>query len=396
MIWPWNSRLGFERIYLLTPFLLFSYDIPLAFEINAEVNSSFSIQSLGKHISNINIPRKRKNSQFNRRYTKKILHQNEIKLNRCKIGVNCKLPDCWCFGGKPRFDKRDLPQLVYFTFNGVVDKLIRNKISRLFYPTRTNENGCRIRATIFIAGLGSDYREINRLYKAGHEIALNGLGKYINDSLLESHEVPVQKKLMEKYAGVPDLYITGWRNGRQSHMEGNQNKHLYNLKRHNIIHDSSLIIQPSNSSDYSLWPFTLDFGWGESCKDKSCRLKIKLLKGLWEIPSIFYSDFETSKSCYYIEDCFEKPQSSLETYDYLVRNFLKLHKSKTPFGIRLRRRWFSNDNKASFLGLDAFIRFIVDLENVYIITASDLIKWMQHPQPIFRRGNVKNFLGVGC
>ncbi|CAI9733608.1 chitin deacetylase 7-like [Octopus vulgaris] len=314
-------------------------------------------------------------------------------LNMCKQNVNCKLPTCWCFGRKPSFDSRNIPQFVYFTFDGIVDKITRKKIAHLFSQDRTNENGCHIRATIFITGLASDYKEINWLYKAGHEIALYGLSNDIVDPFMKHLEIPVQKKLLERYAGISDLYVTGWRN---VHDTSKWHKQLDSLKKYNMAYDSSIVIRPSSVREQEIWPFTLEFGWDENCQNSSCRFKTKESEVLWEIPSILYSNFKTSKSCYYIDDCFNDSHTSLETFDNLVSNFFIAHKSKMPFGVRLRKYWFNKENKANFGGLDAFIKFLLDLDNVYLISISDLVGWMRHPQPIFTERNIKNFLGIGC
>lgn len=314
-------------------------------------------------------------------------------LNMYKQSVNCKLPTFWCFGRKPSFDSRNIPQFVYFTFDGIVDKISREKIAHLFSQDRTNENGCHVRATIFITGLASDYKEVNWLYKAGHEIALYGLSNDIVDPTMKHLEIPVQKKLLESYAGISDLYVTGWRNVYDT---SDWHKQLDSLKKYNMVYDSSIVIKPSNVREQGIWPFTLELGWDENCKNSSCRFKAKKSEGLWEIPSILYSNFKTSKSCYYIDECFNDSHTPLETYDYLVRNFFIAHKSKTPFGVRLRKYWFTKQNKSNFGGLDAFIKFLVDLDNVYLISISDLVGWMRHPQPIFTKRNIKNFLGIGC
>uniref|UniRef100_A0A0L8FSR5 NodB homology domain-containing protein n=2 Tax=Octopus bimaculoides TaxID=37653 RepID=A0A0L8FSR5_OCTBM len=338
-------------------------------------------------------------ASWRRKFNKFIGHSEVIlgmgnqDLNMCKQSVNCKLPTCWCFGRKPSFDSRNIPQFVYFTFDGIVDKITRKKIAQLFSQDRTNENGCHIRATIFITGLVSDYKEINWLYKAGHEIALYGLSNDLVDPFMKHLEIPVQKKLLERYAGISDLYVTGWRN---VHDTSKWHKQLDSFKKYNMVYDSSIVIRPSSVTEQGIWPFTLEFGWDENCKNSSCRFKTKESEVLWEIPSILYSNFKTSKLCYYIDDCFNDSHTSLETYDNLVRNFFIAHKSKMPFGVRLRKYWFDKQNKANFGGLDAFIKFLLDLDNVYLISISDLVGWMRHPQPIFTERNIKSFLGIGC
>jgi hypothetical protein len=65
----------------------------------------------------------------------------------------------------------ETPQLVLITFEDSVNDVHNKVFEMLFNSSRTNPNGCEIRATFFISHEWTDYSLVQNLYADGHEIA---------------------------------------------------------------------------------------------------------------------------------------------------------------------------------------------------------------------------------
>ena len=306
-------------------------------------------------------------------------------IDKCFQGVNCKHPNCWCMNSKPDLNLKEIPHLIYVTFSGVVSEIMRQQIDLLFSNDRTNPNGCNIRSTVFVTSQKSSYGAIHWLHRRGHEIALNGLTDDDLDPDLRHLQIPIQKRLLKDYAGIPEIDIRGWRNPNLS-FEGGE--HLKYIQQYNLDYDATLRLIGTQHEITGHWPFTLDFGCSprDPCQKKN-------YPGLWEVPITPFIGMNANYRCLYVNNCSFKPVSALEMYYFLVSNFWRAYTEKKPLGINLRSEWFQENQKENFQGLEAFINLLVDLPDVYIIRISDLIHWIQYPRPI-RFGF--SLHGLGC
>ena len=65
--------------------------------------------------------------------------------------------------------------MVLLSFPGALNAQNYDLTRSLFLPTRLNPNQCQVRGTFFASHEYSDYSQIEKLYKNGHEIALSTL-----------------------------------------------------------------------------------------------------------------------------------------------------------------------------------------------------------------------------
>lgn len=309
--------------------------------------------------------------------------------HKCFQGINCKLPKCWCFNSNPYLHLKQIPHLIYVTFSGVVSETMRQKISYLFSDDRMNPNGCNIRSTVFVTSQNSSYRAIHWLHRRGHEIALNGLTNGNIDPELQPLQIPIQKRLLKDYAGIPEIDIRGWRNPKLNFEDG---KHLKYVKQYNLDYDATLSLIETRHKTSGHWPFTLDFGLENGCYS-SVTCHEKKYSGLWEVPITSFMDINSTCRCLYVDSCIFRFLTAVEMYDFLVTNFVRAYTMKKPLGINLRSEWLQKNQQENFRGLEAFINFLVDLPDVYIIRISDLINWIQYPRSIKVGINLP---GLGC
>lgn len=87
---------------------------------------------------------------------------------------NCLPPDCFCasLSGPSEIPLSETPQMILLTFDDAVLPEFEPLYRQIFDGARRrNANGCPISATFYVTHDGTDYRLVNRLYRAGHEMA---------------------------------------------------------------------------------------------------------------------------------------------------------------------------------------------------------------------------------
>ena len=80
-------------------------------------------------------------------------------------------------------DPKDLPQLIYITFDDAVNddnwKLYQERI----FPSKyKNPNGCPIHGTFYVSHEFTNYAMVNKLSNQGHEIAVNSITNRLPES----------------------------------------------------------------------------------------------------------------------------------------------------------------------------------------------------------------------
>ena len=69
----------------------------------------------------------------------------------------------------------EVPQIVFITFDDVVNDTNWRLYEEIFLYHRTNPNGCSIRGTFYVSHEWTDYRYVQTLYSRGHEIASHSI-----------------------------------------------------------------------------------------------------------------------------------------------------------------------------------------------------------------------------
>ena len=301
---------------------------------------------------------------------------NRTSSRDCKK-VNCHLPNCQCQDFTTSLIPSQIPQFVYFTYEGSVNESIAQKLMRLFTPQRTNWDGCRIKGTVFVTSENSNYTSIKKLYDQGFEIGLHGLKKKSLASKLHSLEVAVQKYLLNRYARIPEKDIKGW---RSSGLQSKGDDQFISLQKSKLLYDASLFVMTNLDNRTGMWPFTLDFGWQHNCMLQEC--PTKTYRGLWEVPAVPYVGIKKRYLCKFVDSCYNQPRMSVQTYDFLLDNFMGIYKGdRKPFGVRIRSDWLQPGYEENLKGLDAFLELLQELADVYVVSIHNLIKWMKDPVP---------------
>lgn len=297
-------------------------------------------------------------------------------LNNCQQNVNCLLPDCLCMTNKNPFEMKrsEIPQIVYITFEGDINFLSYSKMKSLFKSQRINPNGCPISSTFFVSESGSSYSLARNLQRYGTEIAMHGFKKHYVDMVSLKSDIDKQMQTFAQRIGNQGRSLTGWRSPDLKIFGDEQFEFIKNKS----IYDSSLVLDRSMKA----FPFTLDFGLNKHCTDmKYCHLNGH--QGIWEVPIIPLFGYNQSEPCVYADECSNRPTNTEETYQYLLKNFEKYyHNNRAPFGLHLKQNWFLWSSSKNLAGLSKFIDNILEYNDVYIVTISDMIEWLKRPTKI--------------
>ncbi|XP_060065183.1 chitin deacetylase 8-like [Ylistrum balloti] len=306
----------------------------------------------------------------------------------CQQGVNCHLPDCFCSTFEHSMDRNDIPQMVYFGFDGAVNEDVAKHYDFMFRRTRINPNGCPVGITLYISHLSTDYGVVKRYYNRGFELAVHSVNhrSITTDSKLQQ-EARDQRDNIAQFAAAPQDDIVGW---RSPSLLTRGNAQFDILQHLNYTYDISMTYTRLGIGDPNPWPFTLDYGWPfqESLCTPSC--PDKKHNGFWEVPvnAMILNDLP----CAYADGCFRMPSSADDAYRYVMDNFQShYHGNRAPFGISMHASWFYHPFTRD--GLDQAIREMLSHRDVYIVTVQQVLEWMKNPVKL---SDIRHFDAWSC
>lgn len=147
-----------------------------------------------------------------------------------------------------------------------------------------------------------------------------------------------------------------------------------------FLYDSSMY-GGSLEEDFSplVWPFTLDYPPSPDVCD-TIRCPAVSHPGVWEIPLRRQYTVDGATSCAMSDGCITSASATVEEVeDFLLHNFLRHYNSnRAPFMISMHATWFSTVPN-SFQALRNFLRDLTLLEDVYQVSLSQTVAWIQNP-----------------
>lgn len=293
--------------------------------------------------------------------------------DNCVQGKNCKIPNCFCKGSSisDGSNNEETPQFVHISFDGNIDSQVFYKYRSLFSGQRKNPDDCPISSTFFVTQERSRDMFLSYLYNNSQEIALRGYTASNGGSVYR-----MGKQLEEQVETLLKLGIKtfGW---RSPDLKPLGDKQFSILTDKNMMYDSTLVYQDVGTE--KAWPYTLDYGWRESCVISECPKGY--YPGLWEVPNVPLMDYKNMYPCNYVDGCMFSPQTAEETFQFLWDNFQRHYKSnKAPFGLSFRHIWFTHPSYRNNLkGFIMFLDKILEFDDVYVTSIKNVIKWMKNP-----------------
>lgn len=233
---------------------------------------------------------------------------------------------------------------------------------------KTNPNGCPVKGTLFVKGTPYLTGLLQGLVNEGAEIALQGT----KDSYQSAQELHDDIVLQQNHMNNYNIPVTGWKSpGLKPYGNGQYD----NLQTLGLLYDATL---PA-SGTAKQWPYTLDFGYDEPCGIPEC--PTDNFPGLWEMPGNSILDYQDQYQCLYADGCIFNPPTAADTENFLWDNLMRHYTTnRAPFALRLRQLWFTHPAYAvNMQGLNNFIQRLASLNDVYLVSASDVITYMQDP-----------------
>ncbi|XP_064596639.1 chitin deacetylase 1-like [Liolophura sinensis] len=311
--------------------------------------------------------------------------------------ATCSLPSCFCpkAGTPGGLSTTDIPQIVLFMFDGSVTSLHYPHYEALFNDNRLNPNGCPIGGTVFVSHNFTDYSSVRKLYLQGLEIGVNSVTRPLSDAWKNAgvdmikDEILTQKENIIREARVPEDEIWGWRSPNLQSAGRNQ---FRVLQLNNFEYDSTVVTTGwSGNTNILGWPFTLDYPYPERCQIAPC--PSEPYEGLWEVPIVPFQDIKAEGTCSYLEGCTNQPTNKAEVLTFLKNNFEANYKgTRAPVYINLRISWLATESY-NREGIIDFINELVALDDVYILTAHQLLAWVKNPQTL---AHAKDFAPWSC
>ena len=297
---------------------------------------------------------------------------------RCIQSQKCIPPDCFCCREEldMPFAHKQLPQIVFFTFDDAVTGQVARFYKQLFDSSRKNPNGCPISMTLFVSHSNTKYDLVREFYEKGMEIASHSVTHSAMNNTNFYAEAKTQKENLAKLAKIPIEDIKGWRSPFLKPAGDLQPDTLHKL---GYIYDATLTFSKRSFREKPPSPFTLDFGWPYECQVRPCpRSKHP---GFWEVPVVSLMDFKHEYDCVYVDGCINAPPDEDAAYKFLWDNFYNYHSnSKIPFGINMHPSWFYYPDRLK--AMDRFIRELVKMDDVYIVSVGKMIEWLKDPVPL--------------
>jgi len=330
--------------------------------------------------------------------------------NRAPLCDNaiCKLPDCFCSedGTKvpgdlcPSNEKCDnVPQMITITFDDAINNNNIDLYQEIFNRRRKNPNNCDIKATFFVSHKYSNYSAVQETHRLGHEIAAHSITHKDNETFWSeasveewAKEMAGSRLIIDKFANITDNSVVGL---RAPYLRVGGNRQFTMMEEQSFLYDSSITAPLTNPP---LWPYTLYFRMPHVCHGNLQNCPTRSL-AVWEMVMNELDSREDPEldeslpGCAMVDSC-SNILSGDQFYNFLTYNFYRhFDRNRAPLGLFFHAAWLKNNPEY----LDAFLYWVDEIienhggvggEDVYFVTMTQVIQWIQNPVD---KDRAKNF-----
>ncbi|KAH6922843.1 hypothetical protein HPB50_019845 [Hyalomma asiaticum] len=301
----------------------------------------------------------------------------------------CLRPHCACASDKPPAGLRpdQMPQFVTMTFDDAVTETNMAFYRELLegHRRKNKKNGCGIAATFFVSHEYTDYTLVNELHSLDNEIAVHSISRRANWSYWQiinstqwEREVLDQKRMMQEFANVPAAEVTGFM-GPFLYTGGDEG---FRMLQRNFRYDCTLVHpRKRRTSENPTFPYTMDYGFRHRCHVSPCPKDT--YKGLWVVPvNEFFREFSgQQRPCAKPDACVPQPTTANDTFEYFRSNFQDFYTTnRAPFPLFLHEGYLQHPERKQ--GYLQFIDWLLQKDNVYLVTVSEVLRFMQDPKPL--------------
>ena len=298
----------------------------------------------------------------------------------------CKLPNCRCAstvipGG---LQVNETPQIVMFSFDDALRDQDYTTYFKPIFHNRKNPNGCPIRLTYFVSHNYTDYALVeNANHVDGAEIADHSVTHRSPDTWWKNaneaemtRETTDQRTILHLWGGVEASNIRGFR----APFLATSETEIKVLHENNFLYEASMV----TSTNY--WPFTLDFKSPICNSPATC--PVNAYPGLWLVPNVVYKQ-SNGVPCAMLDAC-TIPVTEQDWLTFFDENFrAHYNDNRSPFGVYSHSAWFyTGQPQAKIDALKKFLDKLAQMKDVYIVTHSQMLEWVQDPTPLDKLHNL--------
>lgn len=303
----------------------------------------------------------------------------------------CLPPNCRCSedrrppGG---LTPEKTPQIIMVTFDDDYEKEYFDLYNELLDELH-NPNNCPAVGTLFVCHNYTDYFLVETAYSRGYEISDHTVTHQEPTTYWENadytewkNEIDGQKEILHRFANVPYDKIVGFRAPYLMFTE-NMFKALNTSKFGKFTYDLSW---PSNiifDGKGPIYPYTLDYLSSQNCPSEEEPCPKLSYQGLWEVPNVNLMNKDHS-TCGSMMDACDPDGNATVWLEILTRNFhYHYDTNRAPFGMHMHPSFFLRPPTTDHMkAAKQFLKYALDLGDVWILTPSQIIAWMKDPQDV--------------
>lgn len=305
------------------------------------------------------------------------VYVSAIRLVQAQQSCNdaCVLPACRCFSDRsiPGYLSPFLtPQTVLLTFVGGLNSALEPLYDVLL--NFQNPNNCPIRTTFFIDDTETDYSVVASYANRGHEIGVQSLNGTSPTSANGWTDMIRDMDRRLDAIGLPPGSIKGVRAPQLSFGGTDE---LTGMETNGMLYDSSCLTSTLVTPGTLKWPFTYDHEYGMFKCDNGQAVE-RAFPGRWQFMLASYN-FEGSRCA--IPDACGNVKTGRQAFDILHEAFLDHYLGdRAPYTIVISPAWIKTDYKRD--GLIDFLTYITNYKDVWVVTQTQSLQWVQHPTSI--------------
>jgi peptidoglycan/xylan/chitin deacetylase (PgdA/CDA1 family) len=280
-----------------------------------------------------------------------------------------------------------LPQIVVLSFDDAITRPMYDEFYAILFANKFNPNGCPIRATFFLMHDNTDYTVVHELWRNGFEIASHSMTHKVPTESWASltldeyaNEMRGLKESTAKFATINANDIVGV---RAPFLQMNGDTYGQMMVQEGFQWDAS---RPTRIRMYDgLWPYTYNYVYQENvfldCPIPPCINNT--FPGIWQVPINDLNDTRGDE-CAMLDQCSGRPENYDEAMDLLWKNFrIRYEGNRAPYNLFTHASWFTGEELAhNFAALNDWLDEVLLLEDVYVITISNMIDFVRFPVTI--------------
>jgi len=311
--------------------------------------------------------------------------------------TTCVLPECFCSEtgtvvpgdldtGDPAVPPTNVPQMIMITLNGAINNNNIQLFDDLFRPDLLNPNGCPIKGTFFVSHKYTNYTAVQSLHSRGHEIGVFSISQnenpnYWNNATQDEwkQEMAGQRQIVERFAGITDQSVVGI---RTPYLRVGGNNQFQMMEEQRFLYDSTLT---APLSDIPIWPYTMlnqmphvCHGNAQKCPTRGFPVWEMVMNELDPRDDPLLED--TVPGCAQVDSC-SNIRDGDQFINFLNNNFNRHYlTNRAPLSLNFHSAWLKKQDY-----LDSLIYWINDLkkeQDVYFVTMTQVIQWMQYPKTV--------------